>query len=39
MYGNYQIILLYIVLGIFGLIYGSATIFLNIKLQIKGYLT
>ncbi|MGN5725022.1 hypothetical protein ACNQO9_07155 [Acinetobacter calcoaceticus] len=38
-YGNYQIILLYIVLGIFGLIYGSAAIFLNIKLQIKGYLT
>ncbi|MEN8293755.1 hypothetical protein ABFO59_14960 [Acinetobacter radioresistens] len=39
MYGNYEVIALYSILGLFGLIYGSATIFLNVKLEIRGYLT
>lgn len=38
-YGNYEVIALYSILGLFGLIYGSATIFLNVKLEIRGYLT
>ena len=38
-YGHYEIITLYFSLGILGLLYGSATIFLNVKLQIHGYLT
>lgn len=37
--GHYEGIVLYSILGILGLIYGSATIFLNIKLEIRGYLT
>ncbi|RZG76504.1 hypothetical protein [Acinetobacter sp. WCHAc060025] len=38
-YGNYEVIALYSILGLFGIIYGSATIFLNVKLEIRGYLT
>lgn len=38
-YGNYEVIALYSILGLFGLIYGSATVFLNVKLEIRGYLT
>ncbi|HAV5379921.1 hypothetical protein KTH11_07940 [Acinetobacter baumannii] len=36
---NYKLATLYLILGLFGLIYSSATIFLNIKLEVRGYLT
>lgn len=39
MHGNYESIFAYLVLGLFGLIYASATIFLNMKLQVREYLT
>jgi len=38
-HGSYESIISYLVLGLFGLIYASATMFLNIKLQVRGYLT
>lgn len=36
---NYKLATLYLILGLFGLIYSSATIFLNVKLEIHGYST
>ncbi len=36
---NYKLATLYLILGLFGLIYSSATIFLNVKLEIRGYST
>lgn len=39
LHGNQEIVGIYLILGMFGLIYGSATRFLNEKLQISGYLT
>ncbi|TEU27600.1 hypothetical protein E2R16_09640 [Acinetobacter seifertii] len=36
---NYKLAMLYLILGLFGLIYSSATVFLNVKLEIHGYST
>lgn len=35
---NYKLSALYLMLGLFGLIYASATIFLNVKLEVRSYL-
>lgn len=39
LHGSYESVIAYLVLSLFGLVYGSATMFLNIKLQVREYLT